>query len=28
MHGLGLGSDIELKKFPEVEMDLKIDGSP
>ena len=30
MHGLGLGSDIELKKLPEVEMDmdLKIDGLP
>ena len=28
MHGLGLGSDIELKKLPEVELDLKIDGLP
>ena len=28
MYGLGLGSDIELKKLPEVEMDLKIDGLP
>ena len=28
MHGLGLDSDIELKKLPEVEMDLKIDGLP
>lgn len=26
MHGLGLGSDIELKKLPE--MDMKIDGLP
>jgi len=28
MYGLGLGSDIELKKLPEMEMDLKIDGLP
>ena len=27
-HGLGLGSDIELKKLPEAEMDRKIDGLP
>ena len=28
MHGLGLGSEIELRKLPEVEMDLKVDGFP